>query len=139
MISAVDLLPTFCEIANVTLPKSYHPDGVSQLGALMGDKRPNRDKPLFWKKRSAAGSDRPTCAIVHHKWKMVASTNLEKLELFDIRNDPYEAHDLKEKHPEVVKQLKKQIVNWQASLPEHANPSCFSDFRGKPSLKNTFR
>ena len=31
LISAVDLLPTFCELAGAELPSSYSPDGVSQV------------------------------------------------------------------------------------------------------------
>ncbi len=36
VISAVDLLPTFCEIAGVELPADYQPDGISQLETLGG-------------------------------------------------------------------------------------------------------
>jgi arylsulfatase A-like enzyme len=38
LISAVDLLPTFCELAGVNLPSSYVPDGMSQVSVLMGRK-----------------------------------------------------------------------------------------------------
>jgi len=34
LMSAVDLLPTFCEVAGVKLPDDYSPDGLSQLAAF---------------------------------------------------------------------------------------------------------
>ncbi|MBC8869880.1 MAG: sulfatase-like hydrolase/transferase [Planctomycetes bacterium] len=40
-ITAVDLLPTFCNIAGVELPRGYVSDGVNQLPALLG-KEANR-------------------------------------------------------------------------------------------------
>lgn len=49
MMSAVDLLPTFCEIANAELPDNYEPDGLSQVNALLGNGNSHREKPLFWK------------------------------------------------------------------------------------------
>ena len=36
ILSAVDLLPTFCDLAGVKLPAYYKPDGLSQVKALLG-------------------------------------------------------------------------------------------------------
>ena len=44
LLSAVDLLPTFCELAGATLPESYRPDGVSQVKTLLGEPTTVRDK-----------------------------------------------------------------------------------------------
>lgn len=49
LISAVDLLPTFCEVAGAKLPDSFKPDGVSQLATLLGKPDLRREKSLFWK------------------------------------------------------------------------------------------
>ncbi|MEM7601510.1 MAG: sulfatase-like hydrolase/transferase, partial [Verrucomicrobiota bacterium] len=50
LISAVDLLPTFLEIAGSELPEGYEPDGLSQVEVLTGEKlTAAREKPLFWK------------------------------------------------------------------------------------------
>jgi len=49
ILSAVDLLPTFCDVAGVVLPNDYQPDGISQINALMGNGMTMREKPLFWK------------------------------------------------------------------------------------------
>ena len=36
LFSAVDLLPTFCELAGAKFPKGYRPDGISQVDTLKG-------------------------------------------------------------------------------------------------------
>jgi len=46
VIAAVDLLPTFCAVANVPLPSDYRPDGENMLSAFEGHPM-FRSKPLF--------------------------------------------------------------------------------------------
>jgi len=132
LLSAVDLLPTFCEVAGVTLPADYSPDGVSQLATLMGKRHPSREKPLFWK---MAGSwpiqkRRPyhwvSYAIVHQHWKLVSNQDSSYVELFDIGTDIVEATDLKEKEPVVVAQLLKKLDAWKATLPAKPTGNVFS-------------
>ena len=132
LFSAVDLLPTFCEVAGVTLPADYSPDGVSQLATLMGKRHPSREKPLFWK---MAGSwpiqkRRPyhwvSYAIVHQHWKLVSNQDSSHVELFDIGTDIFEATDLKEKEPVVVAQLLKKLDAWKATLPAKPTGNVFS-------------
>ncbi len=132
LLSGVDLLPTFCELAGVKLPKSYKPDGVSQVRTLFGKKMPTRDKPLFWHYDSAwpAKDGKPdhwvSYAVVHKKWKMVTNMSGEYVELYDITKDVFEAKDLKEQKPEIVEQLTKQLAAWKESLPTEPTGDVFS-------------
>ena len=135
LISAVDLLPTFCEIAGVTLPSSYSPDGLSQVNALLGKVTSSRKKPLFWKMggRGPAPAVRSShwvsWAIVDANWKLLADKNLNYVELYDLTADPFEATDLKESNPEVVRQLLEQVQAWQKSLPDAPGDHLFSSQR----------
>lgn len=137
LISAVDLLPTFCEIAGVKLPDSYNPDGVSQVAALMGKGNARRGKPLFWKMNSPwpAQKTKPyhwvSYAIVDQNWKLVANVDSSYAELYDIAADPYEKHDLKEEKPEVVEELLKKIDQWKTTLPTRPSEYLFSAERSK--------
>ncbi len=134
-ISAVDLLPTFCEIAGAKLPASYAPDGISQLATLMGKRKQRREKPLFWKMKSAwpANKTRPyhwvSYAIVDQNWKLVTNNESSYWELFDIVKDPYEKTDLKKENPQVVTQLRKKIAQWKTTLPSKPDQSLFSSER----------
>lgn len=137
LISAVDLLPTFCEIAGVPLPNGYKPDGVSQVAALKGNGSNKREKPLFWKMASAwpIPEDRPyhwvSYAIVDQKWKLVTNRDMDYFELYDIVSDPYEKVDRANGEPEVVKQLLGKIDRWKETLPDRPTGDVFSEERNE--------
>ncbi|MCZ6672461.1 MAG: sulfatase-like hydrolase/transferase [Verrucomicrobia bacterium] len=132
LLSAVDLLPTFCEIAGVNLPTSYKPDGVSQVKALMGKTASVRQKPLFWKFNSPwpAQDNKPdhwvSYAVVNQTWKLVANKDSSYLELYDIASDPYEKNDLKMENPQVVKHMLGKLDQWKATLPAKPIGKVFS-------------
>ena len=100
LISAVDLLPTFCAIAGAILPENYTPDGISIVRTLMGEETPRRSKPLFWKFQSTwpPPKTRPdhwvSWAVVHESWKLVASEDFKHVELYQITTDVSESADL---------------------------------------------
>jgi N-acetylgalactosamine-6-sulfatase len=133
LISAVDLLPTFCELAGVQLPSEYAPDGVSQVKTLLGEKYPRRTTPLFWK--IGAKKDSPdhwvADALVHDKWKLACSDDLGRVELYDIASDPYEQKDLKGDNASVTADLLKRLAGWRATLPSKPMGSVFSAVRSK--------
>ena len=135
LISAVDLLPTFCEIANVSLPKEYVADGLSQTNSLMGHGTATREKPLFWKTQAAwpprKGSPNHwvSWAVVDRQWKLVANGNMSHYELYDIGIDFKEEKDLALENPQVTKQLLQQLTQWQATLPKHPTGNVFSKER----------
>jgi N-acetylgalactosamine-6-sulfatase len=137
LISAVDLLPTFCEIAGAKLPASYKPDGISQVSVLKGDATKIREKPLFWKYESAwpANESKPehwvSYAVIDQQWKLVANNDSSYVELYDIAADPLEKVNLKEKKPKVVKQLLATLSDWQASLPPKPTGDVFSAERSQ--------
>ena len=137
MISAVDLLPTFCEIAGVPLPESYKPDGISQLATLTGKPTVGRTKPLFWKMNSAwpIQQSRPhhwvSYAIVDQQWKLVSNKDASYVELFDLGKDPYEKHDLKATQTAIVEGLLKKLEQWKTSLPAKPTGAVFSAERSE--------
>ncbi|MEQ9287949.1 MAG: sulfatase-like hydrolase/transferase [Cyclobacteriaceae bacterium] len=135
LMSAVDLLPTFCEIAGVELPQTYQPDGISQVATLQGKPYPSRTKPLFWKMNAGwpASKSKPdhwvSYAIVDKNWKLVANDDLSYVELYDIATDVYEKTDLKEGQKDIVQGLIGQIQDWQKTLPEQPSEKLFSKER----------
>ncbi|MCM8542691.1 MAG: sulfatase-like hydrolase/transferase [Lentisphaeraceae bacterium] len=135
-ISAVDLLPTFCEVAGVELPNSYKPDGLSQVKALTGENtEASREKPLFWKMGAAwpIRKDKPdhwvSYAVVHKNWKLVSNKDASYTELYDIVKDPYEKNDLKKDNASVVTELSAMIQAWKATLPAKPTGNVFSEER----------
>ena len=135
LMSAVDLLPTFCEIAGAELPHGYSPDGVSQVATLKGTVATLRDKPLFWKYPSSwpAPNNRPdhwvSYAVVHQNWKLVSNQDGSHVELYDIAASPYEDEDLSEAESEVVNSLRQRLDAWKATLPKKPTGDVFSKER----------
>ena len=137
LISAVDLLPTFCEIAGVELPASYAPDGVSQVAALKGKSSLVRTKPLFWKFPASWPAKKSTpdhwvaLAVMDQNWKLVANRDATYVELYDIVGDPMEQHDLKESKPQVAAEMLAKLNAWTRSLPTEPTGDVFSAERSQ--------
>jgi arylsulfatase A-like enzyme len=137
LMSAVDLLPTFCEVAGVDLPGSYARDGLSQMAALLGNGKAKREKPLFWKMQSAWPARKTqlyhwiSWAIVDENWKLVANRDSSHVELFDITADPKEQTDVQGQNPKVVERLLAKITEWKGTLPAKPEGNIFSAERGK--------
>ena len=140
VLSAVDLLPTFCELAGAELPASYSADGISQVKALLGEGSAERSKPLFWKMQAAwpPNKKRPdhwvAYAVVSGRWKLVTNQKRDHHELFDLITDPLEKADLKGGEPEVVQELLEELESWIGELPEKPSGNVFSAERN--SLKD---
>jgi N-acetylgalactosamine-6-sulfatase len=133
--SAVDLLPTFCELANVKLPSSYQSDGISQVRTLMGKGEAKRSKPLFWRTSAPwpAQEAKPdhwvSYVVVSEQWKLCLNRDLEYVELFDLVKDPLEKKNVASKQAKVVSGLKTKLNDWLASLPGKPTGDVFSSLR----------
>lgn len=137
LISAVDLLPTFCELAGAALPNDYHPDGISQVATLQGKATSTRSKPLFWRMEGAwpPKKDAPfhwvTYAVVDGPWKLLSNRDGSNVELYDIASDALETQDVATARPEVVKDIVAKLDAWKATLPENPSGKVFSAERTK--------
>lgn len=135
LISAVDLLPTFCDLAGAALPEGYKPDGVSIVDVLMGSAMERRTHPLFWKMGAAwpPRESRPdhwvAWAVLHDQWKLVANTQFTHVELFNIAEDFKESVNLAEDNPDIVRDLTRRIHDWKSTLPEKPSGDVFSSLR----------
>jgi N-acetylgalactosamine-6-sulfatase len=130
VLTAVDILPTFVELAGATLPDDYQPDGVSVVSALKGEVF-KREKPIFWEWQPARKS---SITWPHHgvrvgKWKLLLNEQLGQVELYNIDDDWSESSNLARQYPELVDQLTQQINVWKSTLPENPPAACFSEIR----------
>jgi arylsulfatase A-like enzyme len=128
VLTAVDLLPTFLELAGADLPPDYQPDGISLVPALRGDATFTRALPIFWE--YAGYRDHPIVwphlGIRSDGWKLLLNDELGRQELYRIDDDRREATNLAETHPAVTAQLATQLRAWKQSLPTDPPASCFS-------------
>jgi N-acetylgalactosamine-6-sulfatase len=130
VMNAVDLLPTFLEIAGIDLPDAYEPDGQSILPALRGEEW-QRSQPIFWETRGGLpeGDNWPRMAIRDRDWKLLMDFEGKRIELYNIPDDPSESKNLASEYPERVAALRAQLEAWKASLPRNPPAHCLSKFR----------
>ena len=106
-----DIMPTLCDLAGVKSPKT---DGISFFPTLVG-KRQKEHKYLYWE-FPPFRNDRGWLSVRMGEWKGlvvdVADGNTQ-MQLFNIKNDPREEHNLAAQNPEVIAAM------WRAIEESH--------------------
>ena len=111
----MDFFPTMLELAGLPLKPKLHADGRSLLPELAGNKGETR--PLYWHYPHYHGSTwTPGASIRVGDWKLIKFYDYEKVELYNLKNDPSESKDLSEKNPEIAKDLESKLVAWQKRM-----------------------
>ncbi len=106
VIGGVDWLPSICKLAGVEAPQDIDGEDVSDM--WLGTQRARR-KPLFWRGHEGL-------TIRDGKWRYYRGRQGD--ELYDLSNDPGEARNLAQKHPEVTARLRTKALAWEEELPK---------------------
>jgi arylsulfatase A len=122
-VNGTDILPTLCAMAGARVPSERPIDGASIL-PIFKDKRIKRKVPLYWRYDRALS--RPlTVAMREGDWKILADNKMTKFELYNVRKDIAEEHNLAASEPERLAKMKKTLANMarqiQISRPERQN------------------
>lgn len=112
--ATMDLLPTFMELAEISIHTTDSPqalDGVSILSVLIENKTiPKRD--IFWR---FAGRG----AVRHGPWKMLFNKKpMSNPELYNLENDIGEKNNLAKEYPEIVSRLIKNFDLWEKDVDQ---------------------
>ncbi|MFT5126191.1 MAG: arylsulfatase A [Verrucomicrobiales bacterium] len=125
-VSALDFLPSFCQLAGATVPAELHLDGTSMLPALH-DAMIDRKQPLFWAYYNAINERR--VAMRDGEWKVLArleglpklqnvhqgnvdqvrKAKLTDIEIYRVSEDIGEGTNLAARHPEKAAELGKKL------------------------------
>lgn len=133
VICGVDILPTLCDLAGVTVAEPIRRQwrGESMADALRGDKTVRRKGTLFWEWRfrifNHPWNCSPILAVREGPYKLLFNPDLSRIELYNIPQDPGEYHNVASQYPEVVEELVKKGLAWQKTLP----PGHFDKEAGK--------
>lgn len=141
-VTNLDFYPTFCDVAGTAPPKGKVLDGVS-LSPLFEEKK-IADRALYWHfpiylqgygKPSSLGMKeaqdtkfrtRPGSAIRHGDWKLIEYFENGEFELYNLKEDTGEKHNLAASNPEKLQELKKMLTKWRtqikAPVPTELNP-----------------
>lgn len=94
-----DFLPTACEIASASPPEKI--DGISMLPALLGRAQTNQHEFLYWEFHEGGFKQ----AIRIGDWKAVRLRPGATLELYNLKTDLEEKHNVAAQNPEVVSRI----------------------------------
>ncbi len=113
-VSSVDFYPTILEMTHTPDKSKHIVDGLS-ITSLLGEsgKLPKRD--IFWHYPHYHHTT-PGSAIRSGDFKLIEYLEDGKLELYNLREDIGEKHDLSSKLPETTKKLKAKLDAWRQSV-----------------------
>lgn len=126
-VTSVDLYPTLLELAALKPPQGHVLDGVSWVPALKGATELPRTR-LFWHFPCYVGKATPSSAVREGDFKLIEFyEDGGRRELYDLRTDPNERHDLARAMPDKAAALYKILQAWQteigAAIPRNNNPN----------------
>jgi choline-sulfatase len=110
-VSSIDALPTVLAYLGIGLPENL--DGLSLLPLIEGGKMPERDVMsetdyrLYSHKR----------AYFKDNYKLIVSLDNHHRELFDLKADPEEKHNIIAEQPDVAFEMEKKITTFMARMP----------------------
>lgn len=107
-ISTLDLLPTFFTVGGGNTETIKDIDGVDLLPYVNGTNKGRPHEILFWKK-DARG------VIRKGDWKLIRYPD-RPAELYNIPEDISETNNLVSEHPEMVKEMFKELFQWELTL-----------------------
>jgi len=107
-ISTLDFLPTFLNLSGGDASGIEGLDGVDLIPYLTGKNNERPHDLLYWKKECRA-------AIRNGDWKLLRYPD-RPAELYNLADDISESNDLASKYPERVRDMYKQLFEWEGQL-----------------------
>jgi arylsulfatase A-like enzyme len=115
-----DFLPTILEVCGVSVTAQPAPAGPLDGFSLV---------PLLWQPRAHLSRDAlffhyphyyttttPVSVVRLGDWKLLEDLEDQRVELFNLRNDPGEHHDLASEQPDRAAQLRARLHAWRADV-----------------------
>ena len=120
---STDLYPTILEMVGLPLQPEQHVDGVSLASLVSGTSTLERDA-LFWHfpHYSNHGMQSPGGAIRVGDYKLLEYFENGSVQLFNLREDLGEQHDLSREEPELARQMRKRLHEWRTKVDAEMMP-----------------
>lgn len=131
-IHTADYYPTILAATGLELRPEQHRDGVSMVGFLRNPSASSLGRPLFWHYPHWGNQGgAPGTAIRQGKWKLIHWYWPERIELFNLDDDPGETTDLCNVQPKIASLLRKKmdafLAETDAYMP-YENPDFVGSF-----------
>jgi arylsulfatase A len=116
---SADFYPTLLEMTGVADKPDHHPDGTS-LVPLLRQAGNLPDRALYWHyphhQHYQQGGAMPYGAIRAGDYKLIEFFDDMRTELYNLKDDIGEQHDLAARMPDKVKTLRDQLHNWRTQV-----------------------
>jgi arylsulfatase A-like enzyme len=146
-INSVDLYPTLLEVAGAERPHDYTLDGESYAPLLTGTKKTLNRDAIYWHFPGYLGASagqwrtKPAGSVHAGDYKLIEFFENGQQELYNLKDDIGEEHNLAKQKPEKVKELHAKLIAWRekvgAKMPT-PNTESKSDVK-KPKRKKKDR
>jgi arylsulfatase A len=114
-----DWVPTLLDLIGQPVPAGL--DGRS-FAALLSGRGPAPARKLFWHfPHYTNQGSRPSGAVRDGDWMMVEYYDEEKAELYDLREDVCETHDLAESQSARINDMRAALAAWRREVNAQAN------------------
>jgi arylsulfatase A-like enzyme len=115
-VTSPDFCPTLLEIAGQELRPDRHCDGVSFVGLLRGEPAVNREA-IFWHYPHYGNQGgTPGSSVRAGDYKLIEFFEDGRLELYNLRQDIGEEHNLADQEPAMTAHLHQLLLDWRASV-----------------------
>ncbi|QEG01917.1 Arylsulfatase [Stieleria maiorica] len=121
----MDIHATILDVTNLKPDPSNTPDGISLLPLIKNESQPERESIYFhypnyaFHKQNRLGS-----AVRSGDYKLILYYDDDSIELYNLKDDISESHDLADELPEKAQQLRSELEAWlkttNASRPQRA-------------------
>jgi arylsulfatase A-like enzyme len=115
-VTSPDFYPTMLEIAGLDLIPEQHCDGVSLLPLLRGAGELDRDAVFWHYPHYGNQGGTPGSAVRAGDYKLIEFFESGHVELYNLREDVGEEHDLAEAEPELSGELRRVLADWRESV-----------------------
>ena len=136
LFNGTDILPTICKLAGAEVPPDRNVDGIDAINAFLDRKLKRKVSAIWffphhgdtWFRMPQMSMRRGNYTLVGWLPKRAAEMALDewlatsdpdRVELYDVVIDPAQSNDVTEQHPELVDSMKKEMtILWRAMRDE---------------------
>lgn len=131
LVQSIDFFPTLLEMTGVTPKQPLQLDGISFAPVLRGERGARDTVVCHFPHQTPASGQVPASSIRRGDWKLIRNyadnpDQTDRLELYNLKDDPGESRDRAADEPARVKELAAALAAWltqtKAVLPK-ANPA----------------
>jgi arylsulfatase A-like enzyme len=107
---SMDIYPTLLQLAEVATTHAI--DGRSFLNTLLGGNVPEEERVLYFTRREGGLTygGKAYHALRKGDWKLLQNNPYQPMELYNLKSDPMEKHDLINTEPEVFKAMNNLLM-----------------------------